>query len=150
MRRYTRNIEASNIELQSQGEHELVHPVQFDIAIVSGGEEVEPKEGSIVNVEIRLAKSLLEEDVSTEKDSAAEEETGLFLFNGQEIALDSATLTGCRIAHIAEDGTAEIIEDVENSVTDDKIVMQFETESFSDYLFDTTSEHSLDNLSFTI
>ena len=148
--KYTRNIEASNTELQSQGEHELVHPVQFDIAIVSGGEEVEPKEGSIVNVEIRLAKSLLEEDVSTEKDSAAEEETGLFLFNGQEIALDSATLTGCRIAHIAEDGTAEIIEDVENSVTDDKIVMQFETESFSDYLFDTTTEHSLDNLPNTI
>ena len=131
--KYTRNIEASNRELQSQGEPELVHPVQFDIAIVSGGEEVEPKEGSIVNVEIRLAKSLLEEDVSAEEDSAAEEEMGMILFNGQEIALDSAALTECRITHIVEDGTAEIIEDVESSVTDDKIVMQFETESFSDY-----------------
>ena len=148
--KYTRNIEASNRELQSQGEPELVHPVQFDIAIVSGGEEVEPKEGSIVNVEIRLAKSLLEEDVSAEEDSAAEEEMGMILFNGQEIALDSAALTECRIAHIAEDGTAEIIEDVESSMTDDRIVMQFETESFSDYLFDGNNGNGLNNLPSTI
>ena len=148
--KYTRNIEASNRELQSQGEPELVHPVQFDIAIVSGGEEVEPKEGSIVNVEIRLAKSLLEEDVSAEEDSAAEEEMGMILFNGQEIALDSAALTECRITHIVEDGTAEIIDDVESSVTDDKVVMQFETESFSDYLFDGNEGNKLNNLPSTI
>lgn len=147
---YTRNIDASNRELQLQGEPELVHPVQFDIAIVSGGEEVEPKEGSIVNVEIRLAKFLLEEDVSAEENSAAEEEMGMILFNGQEIALDSDALSGCGIAHIAEDGTAEIIEDVESSMTDDKIVMQFETESFSDYLFDGNNGNGLYNLPSTI
>ena len=160
--KYTRNIKASNRELQSQGEPELVHPVQFDIAIVSGGEEVEPKEGSIVNVEIRLVKSLLEETVSAEKDPAAEvvdpesetedeEDTSLFLFNGQEIALGSADLTECRITHITEDGTAEIIEDVESSVTDDKIVMQFETESFSDYaIVGVNNNNGLNDLPNTI
>ena len=77
---YTRNIDASNRELQLQGEPELMHPVQFDIAIVSGGEEVEPKEGIIVNVGSRLGKFLLEETVSAEENSAAEEEPGMILF----------------------------------------------------------------------
>jgi fibro-slime domain-containing protein/LPXTG-motif cell wall-anchored protein len=176
---FAENLDLVNEAYTAQDDPEIEDPVQFDISIVSGNEEVEPKEGSTVKVEIRLAKSMFGEAVSAEEDPAAEdadpeeaaeadpqaetepgaepagvpvsgEETGLFLYNGQEIALDTVVLTGCRIAHIAEDGTAEIIEDVESSMTDDKIVMQFETESFSDYLFDGNSGNGLNNLPSTI
>ena len=153
---FAKNIDLVNKELASNDESEVSNPVQFDISIVSGDEEVEPKEGSTVKVEIRLAKSMFEEAASAVEDAdlegvlSSKKETGMILFNGQEISLDDVVLTGCRIAHIADDGTAEIIEDVENNMTDDKIVMQFETESFSDYLFDTTSEHSFNNLPSTI
>ena len=143
-KRYQDNVETVNAELQQQNEPLVDSPAQFDIAIVVDDEEVEPAEGSTVQVEIKLVKSVLEETVSTENDPAAEdvslrgetvdeEGTGLFLFNGQEIAPESAALIGCRIAHITEEGTAEIIEDVESDVTDDEIVMQFATKSFSDY-----------------
>ena len=171
-KKYAKNIDLVNKELKTKEESEVTNPVQFDISIVSGTKEVEPKEGSIVTVEIRLAKSMFGEEVSEEeensskedsaaKDSAAsqaenekskesEEEMGFLLFNGQEIKVESGELEGCRIAHITEDGTAEIIDEVENSAIDDKLVMQFETTSFSDYLFDGTNGNGLGNLPDTI
>ena len=53
---FAENIEATNRQLQSQEEQEITNVVQFDITIVSDGVEVEPKEGSLVNVEIRLVE----------------------------------------------------------------------------------------------
>ena len=164
---FAENINLVNKELRTKDKSEVLNPVQFDISIVSGTKEVEPKEGSIVKVEIRLAKSLFGEEASVEKKSPSkeegtatktanketkesDEETGFFLYNGQEIKVESGELTGCRIAHIEEEGTAEIIDKVENSVTDDKLIMQFETTSFSDYLFDGASGNGLYNLPTTI
>ncbi len=151
---YAENVALVNEKVGTEDEPAFTNPAQFDISIVSGGVKVEPKKGSVVKVEIKLAKSLLGEVASIEEDSeessVPEEETGLFLYNGQVITLDTVALNECTVAHIAEDGTAEIIEKVESSEADDKIVMQFETESFSDYLFDTTSDHSFNNLPSTI
>ena len=158
-KKFADNIDLVNKELKTKDEYEVFNPVQFDISIVSGTKEIEPKEGSTVKVEIKLAKSLFgedaskaEENLSKEEDSASKEneEKGLVLFNGQEFITDSSELTECRIAHIAKDGSTEIIENVENSVTDDKLVMQFETESFSDYLFDGNSGTGFNNLPSTI
>ena len=160
---FSENNKVVNKELKANDESGLINPVQFDISIVSGLEEVEPKDGSTVKVEIRLAKSLFGEDNSEEESSTkkgdltsqtvymdSDEESGLILFNGEVIKIEKEELTECRIAHIAEDGTAEIIGEVENSSTDDKLIMRFETESFSDYLFDGNDGNKFENLPSTI
>lgn len=137
---FTKNVEATNRELQAQDAPEVVNPVQFDISIVAGGEEIEPKEGSIVNVKIRLAPEVFsgkteDEEVSEEGDNSENEETGEIWFNGSRIEENGEGVATYTVSHISDDGTVDIIENVESSVNEDeKVVLQFETESFSDYL----------------
>ena len=136
---YNRNIETANKELQAQEEMEVEKPVQFDIAIIAGGVEVEPKEGSIVNVEIRLAPEAFEGETSDDE--------GEIWFNGEMLGQskeeEAVHYTG---VHIKDDGTAEIIEDIRSSVDqNEKIILQFDTESFSTYIIDGVSASSGNN-----
>ena len=186
------NVRIVNKELAANSDSEISNPVQLDISIVFNGEVVEPKEGSNIKVEIKLAKSLFGVDDSAEGESersnsarkdfsekdagetdnpgndyaagdgaenvsapeaeneSPNEKKGLILINGQEYSDDSSDLTACRVAHIADNGRAEIIGEVHNSVTDNKVIMRFDTESFSDYLFDGNSSNGLYNLPSTI
>ena len=155
--RFAGNVDLVNKKLAANEVSEVLKPVQFDISIVSGEETVEPKEGSHVSVEIKLVKALFEEEDSEEEEPSAEadgeipeDEKGLFLINGQVVSSDSDDLTWCRVAHIAEGGNTEIIDEVENTVTDDMLVLHFDTESFSDYLFDGNNGNGLYNLPNTI
>ena len=135
---YKDNVSAANKETASQNMGEFVDPVQFDISIVADGKEIEPKEGSIVKVEIRLAKSQIENTV-TENESKKEnsEKPGYILFNGEEIISDISTadgeVTGCIVAHITDAGTAEILDEAESTFDEKNFYIQFETKSFSDY-----------------
>ncbi len=167
---YTKNVKLTNKTLKSKDQAEVSDPIQFDISIVSAdGEKIEPKEGSSVNVEIRLEQALFEtadagdaeaaEDAEKEKkesrkkDSDKDESDGLILFNGEVIdteSTDEGEVSACRIAHIKDDGKAELIEDLKCSVEENALVMDFDTESFSDYLFDGNSGNGLYNLPSTI
>ncbi|MDO5138288.1 MAG: SpaA isopeptide-forming pilin-related protein, partial [Oscillospiraceae bacterium] len=178
--KYAKNVEATNKELQSQNAPEVENPVQFEISILSNGAEIEPKEGSIVKVEIRLVpevfgiqtetakenestvdgvkaaaedkviaetednfKAEAEDSTVAEKEDKgkAEAEKGEIWVNGEDIlAAEEDEDTHYTVSHIIDDGTAEVIEDVSCFVNEEeKIVLQFETESFSDYLVDTDS-----------
>lgn len=137
---YAQNVEATNEQLKAQDKPEVTNPVQFDIAIVSDGVEVEPKEGSTVSVEIKLAPEAFGENPGNQDgekgDDSEGEKTGEIWFNGSRIdETGESSATGYTVSHISDDGTAEVLENVESSVNEDeKIVLQFETESFSDYL----------------
>jgi fibro-slime domain-containing protein/LPXTG-motif cell wall-anchored protein len=170
--KYAKNIELTNAELAARNEEQVYNPVQFDISIVSGDKIIEPKEGSKVNVEIRLAKSVFGDQISEEvltvgesveagsveeelsalpEETASDDEKGMFLVNGQFIEDEDQKLTECRAAHITDEGNAELIGEVQSSVADDRIIMQFETESFSDYLFAAgNSGNGLNDLPNTI
>lgn len=150
---YAKNIKKVNKQLAKGDEEVVTNPVQFDIRIMSDGTKIEPKEGSTVNVEIKLARELFEDEDSeyNVKKNDQDEEKGQFYFNGEEITAEEGDSTlGCQVAHITEAGNAEIIGGVENSVEGDNLVMKFVTESFSDYLFDGTSDNGLYNLPTTI
>ena len=140
---YSENVELANKKIESKSESELItDPVQFDISIVSNGEKIEPKEGSTVKVEMQLVQSMFENDVTKESENASEEtssgeKAGSIMLNGQEITVDdsgSEKVTKCNIVHITDEGAVEFINDVDSTVDDDRIVMQFETDSFSDYM----------------
>ena len=143
------NVETVNQQLKARKETDVTHPVQFDISILSGGVEVEPKEGSVVNVKVELMSTVFEDaDDLTETDKSE----GEIWYNGEKLEVGvGAEETQVRIAHITENGTAEKIENVKKSENEsDTIVLQFDTESFSDYLFDGANGTGFNNLPSTI
>lgn len=129
---YKKNVLAAN-KTVSESKGEFVDPAQFDISIVSDGEEIEPKEGSTVSVEIRLAKSLFEKNDNKKSDKNEEKEVGTLFINGEEVTSGTNEIRSFIVAHIADNGTAEIIEEVNTTATDSELVMDFDTDSFSDY-----------------
>lgn len=159
--KYTKNVEATNKELIAQEAPEVGNPVQFEISIISDGVEVEPKEGSTVKVEIRLVPKVFDKQTEDSEDNESsavdsvetetednvkdEAEKGEIWFNGEKIsAAEEDENTRYTVSHITDDGNAEIIEDVSCTVNDEEtIVLQFETESFSDYLFDESTDNTL-------
>ncbi len=135
---YKDNVSAANKETVAKNMGEVADPVQFDISIVADGKEIEPKEGSTVKVEIRLAKSQIEDTVTkTESQSEDSEKPGYILFNGEEITTDvsasDSEITGCIVTHITDDGTAEILDEAESTFNEKDVYIKFETKSFSDY-----------------
>ena len=151
-RAYAKNVKATNETLLAQGAPEVVNPAQFDISIVANGVEVEPAEGSVVNVEVKLVPEAFED----ERDAATEPE-GEIWFAGVNYMAEGAGAdeTGvaaehCTVAHITADGEAELIDAASSIDENNRIVLEFETESFSDYLFDTTDTNSFSNLPSTI
>ena len=146
---FAENVEVVNQQLKARKETDVTHPVQFDISIFSGGVEVEPKEGSVVNVKVELMSTVFEDaDDLTETD----ESEGEIWYNGEKLEVSAGVEERqVRIAHITENGTAEIIENVKKTEDEsDAIVLQFATESFSDYLFDGNNGNGLYNLPTTI
>ena len=155
---YADNIDLANDELAENKLPEVSNPVQLDISIVSKGEKVEPKEGSTVKVEIKLAQSAFEsktseKDEASDEGSKSDENDGFFMFNGQKISVEETEnndIAGCRVVHITDEKSVEEINDVASSVEDGNVIMQFETDSFSDYLFDGNNGNGLYNLPTTI
>ena len=80
---------------------------------------------------------------SVEDDLSSE---GVILYNGMEIKEDGREkTTRLLVAHILDNGKAEIIENLDASSDDDNnLVLRFETESFSDYLIDTGNTDTLE------
>lgn len=142
-KKYDENLKATNKQLKAMDKAEVDNPVQFDISIVSDGKEIEPKEGSTVSVEIRLAPEAFMAEESKEdpnpksksgKEADKKSDAGEIWFNGELIESGEGN-TNYMVSHITGDGDAEIIEEVSSSIAeDDNIVLEFETESFSDYL----------------
>ena len=151
---YAENVEKVNQELIARSEGEVTDPVQFSISIVSNGEVVEPKPGSVVSVEVRLAQAMFQkpeaeeeeaEEGAEETDEADEEQKPSIMINGAEFTVDpdegEIDFTNCKVVHIADDGTVEVIGEAQNTVEDDQLIVQFETESFSDYMFQSSNNN---------
>lgn len=159
---YEKNVELTNKKLKKDKEPEVKDPAQFDISIVYEGAEIEPKEGSEVNVKIDLAPKAFgiesfekaEERKGKKGKKGNDEESGVICINGEEIEpaenKDATEYAVGTVAHITNDGSIELIDDVESTVEGDTLSLQFETESFSDYLFDGNSGNGLYNLPNTI
>ena len=166
---YNENVDKVNKSLTKDNEAMFSNPVQFDISIMSGGVKVEPKEGSVVNVEIKLVQSLFNEqgaqsvnadgkkaenaksqgEVPAEnseentEDTASTQNKAEIFFGGQEIKLDlNNDVTDCKVAHIADDGKVEVIGETKTSVEDQKVIVSFETDSFSDYMVQNNNQYN--------
>ncbi len=109
-----------------QEEKDLQKPVLFDISIVSGGEEIEPAENSIVKVDIKLIRSALKGIYSDEGSPLLINEEPMAEANG-EIAQD------IQVLHQLKDGAIEIV-DTQDVVGDEDATATFTTSSFSDWL----------------
>ena len=154
--KYVENFGKVSEQLSAMDESTDFIPVQFSIDIVSNGEVIEPKKGSVVDVEIKLVKYMFEDERESAKASSdltvqkgvslseaeefAAENMGqsCFMFDGDLISADitpeSADITDYGVAHLSDDGNIEIIGEPQKSIEDDQIIMQFKTESFSDYM----------------
>ena len=140
--------------LEEEKETGLTAPVMFDISIEASGEEVEPAEGSMVDVEIRLVKSIFDEKDSSDTDEAAEDGADSseampysVFYNGMAIVEDGQIVgedgqsevgteegNGFDVVHLADDGSAAVIDDLTTDSDEDSYVLTFATDSFSDYI----------------
>ena len=102
------------------------HPVLFDIAIYDGETEIEPAEGSSVEVEIKLVK-----------DSVAgiySDENSPVLINDEPVKEDEQTITqNLKVIHDVKDGTLDVVDILEKN-DEETVAGQFSTESFSNWL----------------
>ena len=150
---YAENIEATNAALRTQEAPEIFSSVQFDISIIADGKEVEPKEGSIVNVEIKLASQAFEtessDNANESKDTKTDDKPEIMI-NGEKITVnDDNAIDNYVVSHIKDKNNAEIIGEVKSSVDEkERIVLAFVTDSFSD--FSVSSKNSINNLPNTI
>ena len=166
---YTENVDKVNKSVTKDKETMFSNPVQFDISIMSGGVKVEPKEGSVVSVEIKMVQSLFneqgaqsadadnikaentksqgevpaEDSEANTQDTASTQNKAEIFFSGQEIKLDlNNDVTDCKVAHITDDGKVEVIGETKTSVEDQKVVVEFETDSFSDYMVQNNNQYN--------
>ena len=152
--RYQKDIDLSNAALLAKYDQESTNPLVFEIKIFANGKEIEPIKGTQVSVEVTLALNAMngssQEEGEPEK-SAEPEAKGLILFNGVEYATEQADAASARAVHLTDEGEAVVIEDLNGRVdASNNLVMTFETESFSDYLFDGAWGTGLSNLPSTI
>ncbi len=102
------------------------HPVLFDISIFDGDKEIEPAEGSSVQVEVKLAKESVS-GLFTDEDSP-------LLINEEPVKADGNELTRkLQIIHDVKEESLEVV-DVREKDSEEKITGQFVTESFSNWL----------------
>ena len=102
------------------------HPVLFDIAIVSGDQEIEPAEGSEVKVEIKLVSGVIK---------------GIFTSNDSPLLVNDAPITQTmsdidqkvQVIHQVEQGKLDVV-DATDTITEEEVVSEFTTSSFSDWL----------------
>ena len=157
--KYTSNVETANRELVALEKDAVENPVQFEISIVSPeGEEIEPREGSIVSVEIRLVPEIFAQQTdSAERGDAADDAEGeiadteepaqvFFYGSGMDIDVD-LTEQQFSVVHMKDDEGIEVVENLVSTISEDnRIVLQFETESFSDYMVTDGSTTDLSGL----
>ena len=154
--RYQEDIDRSNAALLARYDHEAINPLVFEIKIFAGGKEIEPIEGTQVNVEISLAMDMVSgqpqaeggdieaeasdmtEDEESDEDSLEDKaEEGSLLIDGVEYTIEptEVDLSDTKVIHMTDDGKTEVIEDLNSMVdTDNNVVVTFETGSFSDYM----------------
>ena len=102
------------------------HPVLFDIAIYDGETEIEPAEGSKVQVEVKLAKDSVTGTYS-DKDSP-------ILINNKPVKDDELQKgQKLQVIHDTEAGDLDVME-VKEKIDDKHVVGQFTTDSFSNWL----------------
>ena len=146
---YTANLEKANRILASSEGTALTGPVQFDISIVADGEEIEPRDGSIVSVEIRMLPEMFDQKTEEDSDNHGNPEniTGVWFPGGQVEGAEGQYYVGLSVLHLTGDDEAEIIENVSSTVNgNNQIVLQFETESFSSYFINGTNWDSIRSL----
>ena len=112
--------------LADKGEDIPAHPVLFDIAIVCGDQEIEPAEGSEVNVQIRLINNAIK-GMFTDDDSP-------LLVNDEPITQKMSDIEqNVEVIHQVEAGALDVV-DTQDTITEEAVVSEFTTGSFSDWL----------------
>ncbi|MBR6732077.1 MAG: fibro-slime domain-containing protein [Bacteroidales bacterium] len=102
------------------------HPVLFDIAIYHEGHEIEPAEGSEVQVEVKLADNALK-GMYTDEDSP-------LLINDMPVTDDASQMEKqVQVLHLADDDQIDLVE-TEDTISERGITSSFTTDSFSNWL----------------
>ena len=112
--------------LADKGEDIPAHPVLFDIAIVCGDQEIEPAEGSEVNVQIRLINNAIK-GMFTDEDSP-------LLVNDDPVTQKMSDIEqNVEVIHQVETGNLDVV-NTQDTITEEAVVSEFTTGSFSDWL----------------
>lgn len=157
--KYTSNIETANRILAKEEGNEIQNPVQFEIAIVTPeGVEIEPREGSLVSVEIKLVPEIFEQapadpeaEANTENGETESGNGPQIWFFGSGDDIETIPFANFTVTHIISSEEVAVVENVNSSISEDnKIVIQFETESFSDYIVQDSNRKELSNLPDTL
>ena len=149
--RYSELIEKSEEELDkvTVGKRNMV---LFEIAVMVNGVEVEPAEGSTVDVEIVSKDADLLPDVVA-KDETAVQATGennnpqdevlmsddsnsLVLVNGVPVS-GPEEITAVQVVHHKNNGESEAVQNITTSSDEDSVKASFRTESLSNWLLST-------------
>lgn len=118
--------EKAEKQLKNEAEGIPSHPVLFDISIWDGENEIEPAKGSSVTVEVKLQENSVNGMFSGE-DSP-------LLINEEPVPGRSQELRQkLHVIHDKDSGKLEAV-DVEAAMEENRIVGQFVTESFSNWL----------------
>lgn len=103
-----------------------VNPVLFDISIWDGENEIEPKEGSKVKVEVKLVRSAL-------KGLFSDENTPLLINNAPVQVENGYVEKSLQVIHQTRDGETEVMDTFDN-ITAEEAMASFTTDSFSNWL----------------
>ena len=133
---YQNNVERANQELLTQEKATVDNPVQFDISIISvDGEIIEPREGSLVSVEIKMVPEIFETRSTEGENNDQTSNPQIWLYGGDVDIEGDGSEKQFTVVHMVNDEDVEVVENVVSSVgEDDRIVLQFETESFSAFM----------------
>ena len=143
--KYANNLDTVNSQLIDMEESTVDNPVQFEISIISvDGEEIEPRKGSLVNVEILLVEDIFEQQSTevTEDDNSNENNNPQIWFFGETAeAIYDGSQQSFSVIHLTKENKVELIDNLTSSINEDnRIIIQFETESFSDYVIQNDTD----------
>ena len=101
-------------------------PALFDISIMYEGQEIEPAEGSEVNVEIKLAGNLIKGKYSDENSPV--------LVNDEPVDEETSEMDKeIQVIHFKNDDKVDVMK-TEDEITDQDVTSSFTTDSFSNWL----------------
>ena len=102
------------------------NPVLFDISIWQGDQKIEPAEGSAVQVEVKLAGSVMK--------GMYTDDTSPLLVNELPLTADQAGMEKqVQVLHLTGEAGVDIV-DTTDTITTDQVVSGFITDSFSNWL----------------
>ena len=123
---YARAQQKVGDDLSEDGAQIPSNPTLFDISIVCDGKEVEPAEGSEVQVEVRLAEGTL-------KGRYTDEESPI-LVNDMPLTSEQSQMdSSLQVLHLTGDGNVDTVETTD-AVSNGEVVSSFSTDSFSNWL----------------